>query len=382
MLESNMNTLTKPEAATIRVIASPKTWIESDAVRQLEQTAQLAGMKLAVGLPDLHPGKGNPIGAAFLTQDWIYPALVGSDIGCGMGLWQTGLTTRKTKLDRWTEQLDGLDDAWNGDSQAWLAGRGVAPTGHDAALGTIGGGNHFAELQRIEAVYDEATCAALRLDQRSLYLMVHSGSRGLGESVLRLHIDQYRDQGLHAATVEAAVYLARHDHAVQWALANRALIAHRFLACLRTGGTAILDISHNTVTQQSFRGCTCWLHRKGAAPADKGVVVIPGSRGDFSYLVRPTGDQQDNAYSLAHGAGRKWQRGAARGRLEKYRPDDFLKTHLGGRVICNDKDLVFEEAPQAYKNIESVVGDLVAAGLIERVAKLRPLLTYKTRRPR
>lgn len=377
-----MKTLTKTEATTVRVIASSRTWIESDAVRQLEQTARLSGMKLAVGLPDLHPGKGSPIGAAFLTSDWIYPALVGSDIGCGMGLWQTGLKTHKIKIDKWSEQLDGLDAPWDGDGQAWLAARDVTPTGYDAALGTIGGGNHFAELQRIETVYDETAGAALGLDRQSLYLLVHSGSRGLGESVLRAHADQYRDQGLHAATDEAAVYMARHNHAVQWALANRALIAHRFTTCWRTDGTAIIDISHNTVTPQTFKGCACWLHRKGAAPADKGVVVIPGSRGDFSYLVRPTGDQQNNAFSLAHGAGRKWQRGAARGRLEKYRPDDFLKTPLGGRIICNDKDLIFEEAPQAYKNIGSVVGDLVEAGLIERVAKLRPLLTYKTRRPR
>ena len=75
---------------------------------QLEKTAELAGMRLAVGMPDLHPGKGSPIGAAFVTNDWIYPALVGNDIGCGIGLWRTGLNG-KPKRDAWAERLRGLE---------------------------------------------------------------------------------------------------------------------------------------------------------------------------------------------------------------------------------------------------------------------------------
>jgi len=88
-----------------------------------------------------------------------------------------------------------------------------------------------------------------------------------------------------------------------------------------------------------------------------------------------------SAYSLAHGAGRKWSRTDSRARLEKrYSPKDLERTELGSHVICEDKALLYEEAPQAYKNIATVIADLVAAGLAEVAAVLRPLVTYKVRR--
>src|SRR5262245_2903216 len=123
-----------------------------------------------------------------------------------------------------------------------------------------------------------------------------------------------------------------------------------------------------------------WLHRKGAAPSDHGPLVIPGSRGTFSYLVQPTGDGESHAWSLAHGAGRKWTRSDSRARVrERFRPMQLVQTGLGSRVICGDRDLLYEEAPPAYKDIEQVIEDLVEAGLIQVIATLRPLLTYKTR---
>ena len=86
-------------------------------------------------------------------------------------------------------------------------------------------------------------------------------------------------------------------------------------------------------------------------------------------------------HSLAHGAGRKWSRSEARSRLSgRYRIADLERTRLGGRVICEDRDLIYEEAPQAYKDVHQVVRDLEQAGLIDPVATLRPLVTYKTRR--
>jgi release factor H-coupled RctB family protein len=113
-------------------------------------------------------------------------------------------------------------------------------------------------------------------------------------------------------------------------------------------------------------------------------VVIPGSRGTLSYLVRPMMEQVGQAeagWSLAHGAGRKWKRGEVKARLkDRYRPADLGQTALGGRVICEDKELLYEEAPEAYKDIDVVVGALVEAGLCAIVATLRPLITYKTRR--
>jgi release factor H-coupled RctB family protein len=124
-----------------------------------------------------------------------------------------------------------------------------------------------------------------------------------------------------------------------------------------------------------------WLHRKGAAPHDLGVVAIPGSRGAYTYLVAPIGDGSSVGFSLAHGAGRKWTRSDARQRMrERFRAADLGRTSLGGAVVCEDKDLLFEEAPEAYKRIDRVVADLVDAGACRVIATLRPVVTYKTRR--
>lgn len=364
-----------PEVIT-RVISSEKNWIETLAVEQLHNVAKLEGMELAVGLPDLHAGKIYPIGSAFITRKWIYPQLVGSDIGCGMGLWETNLSAEKIKLDKWEKQLTDLDSKWSGDHGMWLQKFGLTHSDFDSALGTIGYGNHFAELQKIESIVDQLEFDSLALNKKRLFLLVHSGSRGLGQHILNAH-DHI---GLEENSDIAKDYINKHNLAVRWAEANRALITHRFLSCLRSDGRKILDVNHNTVTPIQIDGNCRWLHRKGATPSDNEVVIIPGSRGAFSYLVKPTGEQKYNAYSLAHGAGRKWNRSSAKSRLAKYRANDFIKTALGSRVICEDKNLIFEEAPQAYKNIDYIIEDLVKTKLIKIIAILRPVLTYKTRR--
>ena len=124
-----------------------------------------------------------------------------------------------------------------------------------------------------------------------------------------------------------------------------------------------------------------FLHRKGAAPSTEGAVVIPGSRGSIQLFGAAFTAITASAFSLAHGAGRKWARSDARGRLEKrFRAQDLTRTSLGSHVICEDKDLLFEEAPQAYKNIDIVIADMVNAGLAEVIAVLRPVVTYKVRR--
>ncbi|EIC19626.1 RNA ligase RtcB family protein [Thiorhodovibrio frisius] len=377
-----------PAAASVHLIASKDTWIEGGAVRQLEQTARLPGMRAAVGLPDLHPGTGYPIGAAFLSE-LVYPALVGNDIGCGMGLWQTDQAMRKFKSERAAERLSGLEGPWDGDLDGWRAEQGLAPSAFDQALGTIGGGNHFAEIQAVAEVLDATAFAALNLDPERLLLLVHSGSRGLGESVLRAVIDQHGHQGLAPAATAARDYLQAHDHAVHWAEANRRLIATRLLNALGMDAERLLDVWHNLVQPIDWAGETLWLHRKGAAPADRGPVVIPGSRGTLSYLVEPLLQSRlpfapatdPSLRSLAHGAGRKWKRGEARPRLSTLqRPEDLRKTALGGQVICDDKELLYDEAPEAYKAVDRVVADLVDAGLCRVIATLRPVLTYKLRR--
>lgn len=375
-----MGTSNHKDDASVRIIASSNNWIEGDAVMQLEKTANLKGIKHAIGMPDLHAGKGYPVGVAFLSDAQIYPALVGNDIGCGMGLWETELKVAKPKLEKWSSKLY-LDDAWEGDSADWLAKFDLPADLASSSLGTIGGGNHFAELQAVEEIHDLEACQSLGLDRKNLYLLVHSGSRGLGQAILANHITCFGHEGLESNSIDAVSYLRRHDQAVRWGHANRALIAHRFLSALRSRGNVLFDHAHNTVSEKKVGDASLWLHRKGASPSDQGALVIPGSRGTFSYLVEPVGDQEGNGFSLAHGAGRKWMRSEAKGRLSaKYRQEDFVKTDLGSRVICEDKSLIFEEAPQAYKNIDVVIQDMVDAGLIRVLATLRPMLTYKTRR--
>lgn len=364
--------------ASITLIASNPGLFDSVAIDQLKQTARLEGITRVVGLPDLHAGRGIAVGAAFWSPHLVYPHLVGSDIGCGMGLWETTLPLRKFGLDAVERKLHDLDGPWEGDRGAALARAGLAADLADATLGTIGGGNHFAEFQRIERVLDPDRFDALRLGADRLWLMVHSGSRGLGQAILDRQLALRGVAGIEAASQEGAAYLAEHDRARAWAVLNREVIAERF--CERVGLQASrrVDICHNSVTPHQGG----WLHRKGAAPADQGLAVIPGSRGDFSYLVEPLPTGADAAlHSLAHGAGRKWSRSDARAKLSKrFRASELERTDLGSRVICEDRNLIFEEAPQAYKDINRVIDDLKAAELIRVIAVLRPLISYKTRR--
>jgi len=369
------------QRAEVRIIASSKNWIEGTAEQQLRKTAGFEGMRMAVGLPDLHPGKGYPIGAAFAVEGQLYPALVGNDIGCGVGLWETSLSKRKMKREVWADRLKGLDEPWEGGARAWLSDRGVSASGFEQGLGTIGGGNHFGELQVVESVEDAAVFGQLGLSDEAVYLLVHSGSRGFGEAILREHVERFGFAALDAGSSEASEYLGRHDDAVAWAAANRELIAARMLEQLKADGQRRLDVCHNGMERRNVGGRECWIHRKGAAPSTSGALVIPGSRGTFSYLVMPVVSCERSCYSLAHGAGRKWTRTDSRARLAKrFTVKDLARTELGSHVICEDRELLYEEAPQAYKNISVVIEDLATEGLIRVVAVLRPVVTYKVRR--
>ena len=371
-------------AAQVRVFAGERVWLEDAALEQLRITARLAHIRAAVGLPDLHPGRGYPVGAAFFSVNHFYPALVGGDIGCGMGLWRTDLRAHSASASKFEKQLGNIDgrlpDALMDDALRQLDGIAIdhLPATREMlaqSLGTIGGGNHFAELQVVDEVYakdDE------RIDRKRVHLLVHSGSRGLGGAILRKHVDQFGHAGLAADSEAAREYLAEHDAALDFACLNRIWIARRMLQAIRAEAELLLDVSHNHVLPAAHEGESGFLHRKGATPADQGLVMIPGSRGDYSYLVEPIADRHEALDSLAHGAGRKWARTDCMGRLShKFKSDELRKTKFGSTVICNDKELLYEEAPQAYKDVDSVVAALVDAGLVRLIARFRPLLTYK-----
>jgi release factor H-coupled RctB family protein len=387
-----MNTLIETQ---VRLFASARSWIEGEAVRQLYATAKLDSVRLAVGFPDLHPGKGTPVGAALVTEGVIYPHLIGGDIGCGMALFKTDLVRRDAKPDRWAALRFNLEHPWDEFADGFLAEHDLESTEFDSALGTIGGGNHFAELQAVEEILDTSAFRKVGLGKQQLVVLVHSGSRGLGESILRVHVEQHFGDGVEAESFAAEAYLRDHDYAVRWAKANRELIARRFVAKLGAEAECLWDGCHNSITPSppaplpsDGRGwpsgwVRVWVHRKGAVTAESDFVVIPGSRGSCSYVVKPTGDGESHAWSLAHGAGRKWARSEARLRMrERFHSHQLVQTPLGGRVVCEERDLLYEEAPGAYKKIEEVVQDLVDAGLVSVIATLRPLLTYKTRKLR
>jgi release factor H-coupled RctB family protein len=351
-------------------------------------------------MPDLHVGQSTPIGCVVATEpSVVYPELIGSDIGCGMSFVRTSLPViyedDERKLIKWTKQLQGLDDYLAKEIiEEFLQSNLEWPTLVDKIhndhieneqLGTIGAGNHFIELQRIEELYDDKSND---LSKEYLYLLVHSGSRSLGERFLREFGKGNNEvRGLEKGTEPYEIYMTKHDEACTWAKRNRALIAQRFLICL--GDTSppqcLVDIWHNNVVLKEFSSdnSQVHLHRKGAAPSDKGRVIIPGSRGTHSYLVEPIENNQElSGYSLAHGAGRAMSRSKARQHFsEKYPDINQLKItdNLESHVVCDDKKLLYEEHPQAYKIIDAVIDDLVEANLIRVIAKMRPLITYKTR---
>jgi len=315
-----------------------------------------------------------------------------------MAVYKTRLSS-EIKPQKIVDKLHHLEGKWTeGDPHAFLIsqlGADHSETGkaHLDQLGTLGGGNHFAEFVVIEKLVDQELCDSLGLVDSKTYLIVHSGSRRFGQTVLESsNASQTKAEkkltGIDVDSQIGQAYLKQHDLACAWAKTNRELIAHRVLHRLNAEQDAekILDIWHNNVQEKMIESIdpqrSCWIHRKGAAPSDRGLVVIPGSRGHFSYLVMPHGDQERNGFSLAHGAGRLLPRAKAlqkRPQQSKQASISALQTtNLGSSVICEDSDLLFEEQPDAYKDITDVIEDL--GPFVKVVAVLRPICTYKMRK--
>jgi release factor H-coupled RctB family protein len=362
-------------AAPIHIFASSKSWIEGNATRQLEAVAALPGVTRVAAMPDMHPGKYGPVGCAILARD-IHPEFVGADIGCGMGLYALDVAARKLRPDKASERLRVLGDPWDGDAAARVAGCGLPPTSYDGSLGSIGGGNHFCELQAVESLFDADLAARHGIDAEAAFMLVHSGSRGLGYSILS-RILAAGLTTLDPALAAGTEYLAGHDQAVTWAALNRRIIAERAGAALRADVTLINDLGHN-LAEVTSAGV---LHRKGAAAADRGLVPVPGSRGTLSYLVEPlAAARPETLASIAHGAGRKYDRSSMHGRVTTKKSDlaRLVRNPYGGVVVCEDRNLLIEEAPDAYKDISCVIEDLEVFGLARVVASFRPLVTFKS----
>jgi release factor H-coupled RctB family protein len=400
--------------AHARLYAGEDVWIEGAALAQFAQVAARKGCVRAAAMPDLHPGRGIPVGAAFAFVDGIHPALIGGDAGCGARVVVTSLEAaggdaleRRVRAALEEDPLDGVA-AGELLAATWARGvRGLAeldgvpeplaqlaerdlgcdelPASGELApyralgsafIGTIGGGNHFAEIARVDEIRDEEGAERLGLARQRLVVVAHSGSRGLGGLLAERwghgpldgeHADEY------AAELAGACRVAR---------ANRFVIAYRLLRALGAARASKLtggfDVIHNDVSRQLVDGRQAWLHRKGASPARAGEpTIVLGSRGAPSWILAGAGEPAALS-SVAHGAGRRMGRSEARAKIKaRYRRVELARTELGGRVICDDPDLLYEEHPDAYKAIDPIIGTIVGAGLAKPIASLVPLVTVK-----
>lgn len=288
-----------------------------------------------------------------------------------MSLFQLDLPLRKLKLEKALRRMRVLGEPASADQRWRLEEIGLSPDLFSTSLGTVGGGNHFCEVQSL-AEADEST----GLDAACLYLLVHSGSRGFGNAVLEV-VPTGAYVGLPADCSAAQTYLNDHDKAVRWASLNRQIIAERASEALRADLTLLVDAPHNLLVRHGDG----WLHRKGAAVAGPGFTPLAGSRASASYLMSATG-HADALGSLAHGAGRRYDRSSMHGRVRAKKSDILAmqRTSFGGRILCEDRDLLIEEAPLAYKSAKSVTEDLQRTGAARRAAEFHPLLAFKKTR--
>ena len=295
-----------------------------------------------------------------------------------MTLFATGIKEHKFKKDKLFRRLGSeVETSLQSGALELLDSMTERVADPENMLGTLGHGNHFAEFLAVEKVIDEEKCGALNLKRNDVLLLIHAGSRCYGEMLWREVAAKHGDNGLESDSPDGADYLARHAELIRWASFNRRLIGKALGNMAACELTELLNATHNSITQY---GENCFIHRKGASNAESDApVIVAGSRGTYSYLVAPTGDGVENIHSIAHGAGRKWNRQSTRDRVRAKHDDmqQLLKTKLGTDVICPDKTLLYEEAPEAYKDVSTVIEDLRNFKLATALAELRPIIKHK-----
>jgi tRNA-splicing ligase RtcB len=403
------------------------------------------GVLQAFATPDFHPGSVVPVGCVLATsRDIVIPQAIGTDINCGMRLHVADLTvdqlmaqkpewlaamkgdlllsTRDIPMDLsqiramfragpfgWLEEVEKrprgmlaradlrqlVDELNRSFDLGHLEGdEAYAPVDmmprdrdliRDCFIGTIGGGNHFVELQVVDEVLDRSWAFSWGVRKNQIAVMAHSGSRRVGIIVGQTWMQHAKQQwppgvphprsGIFALHGEAAAtYVKALNTAANYAAVNRLLLVEMARDRLRQCFPGlelplVFDAPHNIVTEESG----CYVHRKGATPAYFGQpVLIPGSMGQASYLMVGQGNDRF-LRSASHGAGRKLSRRDMH-RLDKQGAD--LGLDAIECVTLKDERLV-QEAPAAYKDIGEVVSVQADAGIATPVARLRPLLTFK-----
>ena len=288
-------------------------------------------------------------------------------------------------------------------------------------LGTLGGGNHFIEIQEVVSIDDRTRADALGLFEGQLTCMIHSGSRGLGYEVAGHYIRQARGylksrgiappngqlQFFPAESSEARQYLEAMNGAANFAFANRsvmALLVRRAFGSLFgrqevRGIRSVYDVTHNMAKEEKWEGKNYLVHRKGATRAFDGErmrgtaferlgqpILIPGSMGTASYVLMGHSGSRRSFFSVNHGAGRVMSRTKAAGRKGKrgrsgveaaISDREFKRSMEGIVLICENPRRIKEEAPAAYKDIDEVIRVVLGAGLALPVARLAPLAVLK-----
>jgi tRNA-splicing ligase RtcB len=434
--------------------------------KTLEQVMNVATMPGLVGwslaMPDAHQGYGFPIGgvaAANLQTGVVSPGGIGYDINCGVRLLTTPFELNDVlpKLEQLVHQLfrDIPSGAGKGgrvslqkeeldkvlvDGARWavrnsygkeadlehIEENGCIPNadascvsdkakkrGHDQ-LGTLGSGNHFLEVQRVDKVFDENVAKTLHLHEGQVVVLMHTGSRGLGHQtctdfleVMEQAMPKYGisvvDRELACIPIsspEGQKYLKAMAAAANFAFTNRQMITHwtrdAFQRILGSSDLNIVyDVCHNIAKQEEHQvdgtRMKVLVHRKGATrafpphhpqiPKDYQEigqpVLIPGSMGTCSYvLVGTEGAMRETFGSTCHGAGRAKSRHAA---LRESRADEVIQQLKDRSVIikCASKAGIVEEKPDAYKDVSAVVEVVHQAGIAKKVAKLVPMGVIK-----
>jgi len=371
---------------------TPVQEVESEALDQLKRIAALPWVfKHVAVMPDVHLGKGATVGSVIAMKDAVAPAAVGVDIGCGMAAVKTSLTASDLPDSLRSLRLDFEAAVPVGFAQhrevlpfaeglpLWDAFADLAPGVQDTfakarrQLGSLGGGNHFIEL-----------C----LDQdQGVWLMLHSGSRNIGNLLAQIHIGVARklthnaglpDRDLAvflAGTQEMAAY--RHDlfWAQSYAFANREAMLTLLKAVLvdhfpDVAFEAPILCHHNYVSEEVHFGEELLVTRKGAIRAGRGEWgIIPGSMGTRSYIVQGLGNAE-SFESASHGAGRRMSRTKARRKLSLRDLEDQTRG-----VECRKDAGVLDEAPAAYKDIDQVIAN--QADLVEVKYQLKQVLCVK-----
>lgn len=391
-----------------------KSWCQKVEAEALQQAANLSRHPATVNhvalMPDCHVGYGMPIGGVIACENAVIPNAVGVDIGCGMVAVETNCPTRKfAKLNKRRAVLDEVkqhipvgegnahrsEQTWDG-FEEYL--ESLPPEDHQLGwpsaldrknLSSLGGGNHFIELQTSE---DDI-----------IWLMIHSGSRNLGYRIANhyhkkaqaINEKQQLDLPvkdlafLAADSVQGQKYIRDMNFALAYALENRQRMMAFFKQVMSDFFPNIefqreVNIHHNFAALEPHFGADVWIHRKGATSAKDGEIgIIPGSMGTSSYIVKGKGCPE-SFMSCSHGAGRKMGRNEACRRLSV---DDCDKAMTGiafdrwhryksRRRKKGDKKLLdLSEAPLAYKDIEDVIDSEL--DLIEPIVKLNPLGVVK-----